>query len=162
MRKVGKIAADGHQTLVLAGAAPFPQRGNSFSAVNSTESPHLPTDIFVLIIVQWQWKISINPGFIIRLGRLSKVLETHCILYQWLEYKKEELDAAIKNSDFDILKQQEQAEGFNEKPINATTFFRKGGKFDWVNHIKMEKAEGFLKKNENIFQMYYKEKTGNW
>jgi aryl sulfotransferase len=76
-----------------------------------------------------------------------------------IEYKKEKLEAAILNSDFKTLKKQEMAAGFNEKPINATTFFRKGGKFDWVNHIKKDRAETFLKENENIYRMFYHEKT---
>jgi len=77
-----------------------------------------------------------------------------------IEYKKEKLESAIINSDFKTLKKQELTEGFKEKPINASTFFRKGRKFDWVNHIKKEKAETFLKQNESTFSMYYNEKTG--
>jgi len=76
-----------------------------------------------------------------------------------IKYTEDMLRAAIRNSDFKVLKQQEQAEGFVEKPIKASSFFRKGGKVDWENHIKKETAEAFILENKEIFNMFYREKT---
>ena len=77
-----------------------------------------------------------------------------------IKYTEDILRASIRNSDFEVLKQQEQAEGFVEKPIKASSFFRKGGKADWANHIEKETAEAFILENKEIFNMFYPEKTG--
>lgn len=76
-----------------------------------------------------------------------------------LPYTDEALSKAIQNSDFNILKQQEQAGGFVEKPLNASSFFRKGDKSDWKNHIDKAQGEAFLQENEEIFKMFYCEKN---
>lgn len=73
-----------------------------------------------------------------------------------IQFTEEELNEAVKNSDFSTLKKQEQSEGFVEKPINASSFFRKGHKSDWVNHVKKESAEAFLQENEEIFRRFYR------
>jgi len=77
-----------------------------------------------------------------------------------LKYSEDMLLAAIRNSDFEVLKLQEQAEGFVEKPINAASFFRKGSKAEWVNQIEKEVAKAFLNENREILQLFYPEKTG--
>ena len=76
--------------------------------------------------------------------------------YLGLTFTEKKLREAIKNSDFKILKRQEQAEGFVEKPINASSFFRKGIKSDWINHLGKESAEAFLLKNKEVFQKFYR------
>lgn len=75
--------------------------------------------------------------------------------YLDIQFTEEKLSEAIKNSDFNTLKRQEEAEGFVEKPIKASSFFRNGQKSDWLNHIAKEPAESFLLKNKDIFQRFY-------
>ena len=75
--------------------------------------------------------------------------------YLGIQFREENLNEAIQNSDFKTLKKQEQTDGFVEKPINASSFFRKGRKSDWVNHIKKEPADAFLLKNDEIFKKFY-------
>jgi hypothetical protein len=82
------------------------------------------------------------------------------ITYLDIQFTNEKLLKAIKNSDFEVLKQQENEEGFFEKPINATNFFRIGTKSDWINHIEKDRAERFLKENEEIFRIFYHGKNG--
>lgn len=72
-----------------------------------------------------------------------------------IQYDNLKLRKAIKNSEFNTLKSQEQAEGFVEKPINVASFFRKGRKSDWVNYIDNDSAETFLLENEEIFRRFY-------
>lgn len=73
-----------------------------------------------------------------------------------IKFTEEKLKIAIKNSDFQTLKNQEKVEGFVEKPIKASSFFRKGRKNDWVNHIKKEDADAFLLENNEIFKSFYR------
>lgn len=76
--------------------------------------------------------------------------------YLGIQFTEEKLSSAIQNSEFNTLKKQEQAEGFVEKPINATSFFRKGLKSDWVNHINKESADAFLLRNDAMFRRFYR------
>jgi len=72
-----------------------------------------------------------------------------------LSYTKERLNRAILNSSFVELKNQEEVLGFREKPLNASTFFRKGIKSDWKNYIDKHSAKLFLSSNKEILNQYY-------
>ena len=46
--------------------------------------------------------------------------------YLGLQYSDEQIRQALKNSDFSQLKKMEEEEGFSEKPIKMSSFFREG------------------------------------
>lgn len=72
-----------------------------------------------------------------------------------IAFTKEHLNKAITNSSFEVLHQQENKYGFHEKPIRAKSFFRKGEKSDWMNHIDQETGRSFINKNSRILELFY-------
>jgi aryl sulfotransferase len=49
---------------------------------------------------------------------------------------EEQIGKAVKFSTFDVLKAEENEQGFREKPVNAKAFFREGKKNGWNKHLK--------------------------
>ncbi len=58
-----------------------------------------------------------------------------------LKNNKDEIEAALKMSSFDILKKQEEEKGFSEKSASAVSFFRKGLAGEWKNVLTPEQVK---------------------
>lgn len=87
----------------------------------------------------------------------SKPKEAFSSALDFLEipYTTEILNKAIENSSIHTLQKQEDQHGFQEKPIQAARFFRKGEVRDWENHIGKISAAEFLSCNKAVFDQYY-------
>lgn len=72
-----------------------------------------------------------------------------------LDFERTAIEQAIANSSLESLKQQEKEAGFSEKPLKAESFFRKGVKSDWLNHLDKDLASSFLDSNKEIFSLFY-------
>ena len=64
------------------------------------------------------------------------------------------INHAVKSSTFEILKGQEQEKGFNEKPVNADMFFRKGVENDWLNYLTKEQVKKIRLVNEEMMEKF--------
>ena len=64
------------------------------------------------------------------------------------------INRAVKNSNFDLLKKQEKEKGFNEKPVNAKSFFRKGIAKDWMDHLSIEQVNMIREKNYEMMKRF--------
>jgi len=80
-----------------------------------------------------------------------------------LDYNRKDVEKALELSDFEKLKEQEQKQGFREKPQNAESFFRKGKIGSWReeltkkqiikiinNHSKAMRRFGYLDNNDQL------------
>jgi len=54
---------------------------------------------------------------------------------------RDRLDKAIKQSSFKVLKNQEKAKGFIERPAKAEAFFRKGEAGQWRHDLSPEQVK---------------------
>lgn len=104
---------------------------------------------------------------VIRYEDMHKQPETafsEALKFLEIPHTAKDLENAIENSSMGALQKQEKEDGFNEKPINASSFFRKGVLSDWLNHIDQPTAKAFLEANKEIFDLFYEAnyKTGNF
>ena len=67
------MISNNDQTLVCVLLVPFPQRGNYVLAVYSAVGPHLEQHDFPAQVCQEKGFISIQPGAIVKFGRLAIV-----------------------------------------------------------------------------------------
>lgn len=96
---------------------------------------------------------------------LKKPMESFGKIIQFIgyEYDENRLKKAIQNSDFKVLKANEEKDGFVEKPLKAKSFFREGKSGTWrkylsekniqdilKGHSKVMKRLGYLDENDNI------------
>jgi hypothetical protein len=63
-----------------------------------------------------------------------------------------QIQDAIQKSEFSVLAKQEKEDGFREKMIKSTAFFRKGKIGDWRNHLNNELANEIISKNREVMQ----------
>ncbi|MBM3535959.1 MAG: sulfotransferase domain-containing protein, partial [Alphaproteobacteria bacterium] len=54
---------------------------------------------------------------------------------------RDRLDKAIKQSSFKVLKSQEKAKGFIERPAKAEAFFRKGESGQWRRDLTPDQVK---------------------
>ena len=57
---------------------------------------------------------------------------------------RDRLDKAIKQSSFKVLKNQEKAKGFIERPAKAEAFFRKGEAGQWRRELSPEQVKRLI------------------
>ena len=67
---------------------------------------------------------------------------------------REQIEYAIKASQFEQLQQKEQEKGFAEKSIRSKYFFRKGQTGGWKNELTEEQALLILANHKNTMEYY--------
>lgn len=91
-------------------------------------------------------------------------LETfyQAVKFMELDYNRNDVEKAIKASDFNKLKEQENSEGFKERPSKTNSFFRKGEVGDWRNHLNNEQINRVISDHRDVMIRFgYLDKTGN-
>jgi len=71
-----------------------------------------------------------------------------------LEKNDEQIKRAINNSQFDKLRTMEERSGFNEKPLEAEMFFRKGEVGTWKQELSRDEIEKIKASNANIMKKF--------
>ena len=71
-----------------------------------------------------------------------------------LEYSISEVERAVLNSRFELLKKQETKGGFREKPINLSSFFRSGSTGNWKDHYSQDQIKSFVGKNHELLDRF--------
>lgn len=76
------------------------------------------------------------------------------VTFLGLDYSKTQVTKAIENSDFGLLKSQEQEFGFKEKPLKADSFFRTGLVGNWKKHLSEKMKNDILKCHRKTIEKY--------
>ena len=63
-----------------------------------------------------------------------------------------EVDNALKQCQFAKIQQQENEQGFVEKPNSAKIFFRKGIVGDWKNHLNQQQVQTIIENHYPVMQ----------
>jgi aryl sulfotransferase len=87
---------------------------------------------------------------------ISNALDTftRAVLFLGLNEPEERILIAIKNSSFEILKEQEIQKGFNEKNIKTRSFFRKGQADEWKSVLTQDQADRIRKAHGTIMKRF--------
>lgn len=83
------------------------------------------------------------------LGTFSEALD-----FIGIKRSKEEIEKAIRFSDFSELKKQENEKGFREKPPRADSFFRKGETGSWRDVLTAEQVQTIVVNHKNVMREY--------
>jgi hypothetical protein len=71
-----------------------------------------------------------------------------------IKRSKEDIEKAIRFSDFSELKKQEAEKGFREKPPKADSFFRKGETGTWREVLTDEQVHNILSDHHEVMKEY--------
>jgi hypothetical protein len=79
-----------------------------------------------------------------------------------LEANDDEIHRAIEFSDIKEMQKQESTKGFNEKPMKASTFFRKGVAGGWRNELPEELVKSICNEHREMMVRFgYLDNNGN-
>ncbi len=83
-------------------------------------------------------------------------LETfsRAVRFAGLDYSEAQVERALAFSAFDILKEQERSEGFQEKSAAATNFFRKGKVGSWREELSEEQAARIVADHATVMRRF--------
>jgi len=77
------------------------------------------------------------------------------------EHSTEQIEKAIRFSDFKELSRQEEEKGFKERPAKAERFFRQGKSGDWRDKLNDEQINRILNDHQMVMQaMGYLDASG--
>lgn len=71
-----------------------------------------------------------------------------------LPWDEARLHKAIAFSDFKILQQQEQTEGFQERPVGMKAFFRQGQVGGWREHLSEAQAQRIMADHRPVMERF--------
>jgi aryl sulfotransferase len=66
------------------------------------------------------------------------------------EYDENRLETAIRNSDFKVLKRDEEAHGFKEKTAKTKVFFREGKSGTWRKHLSEQNVRDIVNGHREV------------
>jgi hypothetical protein len=79
-----------------------------------------------------------------------------------LEANDDEIQRAIEFSDIKEMQKQESAKGFHEKPMKASTFFRKGVAGGWRNELPQDLVKSICREHREMMVRFgYLDNSGN-
>lgn len=76
------------------------------------------------------------------------------IKFLGLPNSDEQIKKAIEFSSFEILKKQEEKNGFNEKSMKTKYFFRKGKINEWKKKLKTRQIQKIINTHEKIMKQF--------
>jgi aryl sulfotransferase len=79
---------------------------------------------------------------------------SHALSFIGLKANEKEIQAAVAQTTFDSLKQQESEKGFSEKNAAAQSFFRKGIVGDWRNSLSRQQIRQIIESHRVIMNRY--------
>jgi len=86
---------------------------------------------------------------------------TDAVHFIGLQCTKEQIQKAINLSSFDKMKAAEKREGFKERPVKTTSFFRAGMVGDWRNHLSEKQRDQVIANHKDTMIKYgYLDKNG--
>lgn len=140
------IKALGRQKTVLAKHKPTGQR-ETIEQPMGTWSEHVKS-----------W--TENPYFdtcVIRYEDMAMKPEhtfTQIVRFLGLPHEAQQINQAICNASFDVLREKETETGFREKPSRVDRFFRKGKVGDWQEMLSPEEIEQTLRDHGPVMQKF--------
>ncbi|MCF8335198.1 MAG: sulfotransferase domain-containing protein [Bacteroidales bacterium] len=79
-----------------------------------------------------------------------------------LNVRDKDIREALQNSDFSLLQKQEKEQGFKEKMINASAFFRKGKPGEWRTELTREQITIIVNEHREMMKRFgYLDDEGN-
>jgi hypothetical protein len=79
---------------------------------------------------------------------------TGAVRFAGLSHTEAQIEKAIRFSSFDIVKQQEESEGFREKSPAASRFFRKGKIGSWQEELTDEQAQRIVRDHGEVMRRF--------
>ncbi|AZV56473.1 sulfotransferase domain-containing protein [Clostridium sp. AWRP] len=67
-----------------------------------------------------------------------------------LDYNEKQINEAILKSNFKKLKEDEEKNGFKEKPSKVKSFFRRGEIGDWKNHLTEKQIKKLIEDHREV------------
>jgi hypothetical protein len=71
-----------------------------------------------------------------------------------IERSDAEIRSAIAASQYQVLAEMEQREGFREKPIGMKSFFREGRSGSWREHLDKTSVNKLVKKHHMMMERF--------
>jgi hypothetical protein len=115
-------------------------------------------------IKSWNDQILIPVHFVRYEDMLQKPVETFggIVLFLELEYQEERLEQAIRHSDFKLMQQMEQENGFKERLQQSRSFFWKGKIGNYREHLSEEQIQRIVEYNYDTMKEFgYIDEEGN-
>lgn len=86
---------------------------------------------------------------------------TRAVCFAGLLHNEEQINKALAFSKFEVVQQQEEAEGFQEKSAVSTRFFRKGESGSWREELNAEQVQRIIADHREVMQRFgYLDKDG--
>jgi hypothetical protein len=79
---------------------------------------------------------------------------TKAVRFAGLDQTREQIQKALGFSSFDLVQQQEEAKGFQEKSAASSRFFRKGKVGSWREELSEEQARQIVRDHREVMRRF--------
>ena len=79
---------------------------------------------------------------------------TRAVRFAGLPHTEEQIQKALEFSSFDVVQQQEEAEGFREKSPSSSRFFRKGEIGSWREELNEDQAQRIVHDHREVMRRF--------